>query len=184
MAESVSPEELIEILRALHRRMERAVFDHGGTLDKYLGDGVMATFGTLNVGPDDAANALRCARAMLVETEEWNVRRRAGGFTEVRLAVGVHYGPVVMGDIGSARRLEFAVIGDTVNVASRLEEATREVGCRLIVSDDLMRAAQRSAPGDLAELRAGIVPHAGLALRGREGTIDAWVLSEPDAAGE
>jgi adenylate cyclase len=182
MAETVTPEQLIEMLRALHARMERAVFDNGGTLDKYLGDGVMATFGTPRAGPQDASNALRCARAMLRTVDEWNERRRTGGFPLVKLAVGVHFGPVVMGDIGSERRLEFAVIGDTVNVASRLEEATRTVGTRLLVSDDLMRAAQASAPDDLAALRAGIEPHEGLILRGREGAIDAWLLRERDPA--
>lgn len=184
MAETVTPEELIELLRALHARMERAVFDNGGTLDKYLGDGVMATFGTPRAGPQDPANALRCARALLRSVDEWNVRRRAGGYPEVRLAVGVHYGRVVMGDIGSERRLEFAVIGDTVNVAARLEEATRGVGCRLLVSDALMQAVQESRPADLAALRADIVPHEGLTLRGRAGTIDAWILKERETSGD
>ncbi len=76
---------------------------------------------------------------MLTKVDAWNARREGAGFPVVRLAIGAHYGPIVMGDVGSERRLEFAVIGDTVNVASRLEESTRTVGCRLIVSDDLMR---------------------------------------------
>lgn len=182
LAERVTPEELIEMLRAFHRRMEYAVFEHGGTLDKFLGDGVMATFGTPRTGPQDAANTLRCARAMLAAVDEWNARREEAGFPVVRLAIGAHFGPIVMGDVGSERRLEFAVIGDTVNVASRLEESTRAIGCRLIVSDDLMRAVEKCAPDDLAALRAGIVPYRGLTLRGREGTIDAWVLGgEPES---
>ena len=179
-AELVTPEELIEMLRAFHHRMEGVVFEHGGTLDKFLGDGVMATFGTPRTSPEDAANALRCARAMLTTVDEWNGRREAAGYPVVRLAVGAHFGPIVMGDVGSERRLEFAVVGDTVNVASRLEESTRTVGCRLIVSDALMRAVQDSKPDDLATLRDGITPHQGLVLRGREGTVDVWVLGEGD----
>ena len=184
LAESVTPEELIEMLRAFHLRMEGVVFDHGGTLDKFLGDGVMATFGTPRTGPHDAANTLRCARAMLAAVDAWNARRAAAGYPVVRLAVGAHYGPIVMGDVGSERRLEFAVVGDTVNVASRLEESTRTVGCRLIVSDDLMRRVQESRPDDLAALGEGITAYAGLALRGREGTIDAWILGEGDKSVE
>lgn len=184
LAEMVTPEELIEMLRAFHHRMERAVFEHGGTLDKFLGDGVMATFGTPRTGPDDAANALRCARAMLTAVDAWNTRREAAGFPVVRLSVGVHFGPVVMGDVGSERRLEFAVVGDTVNVASRLEESTRTVGSRLIVSEALMRAVQDAEPDDLAALRAGISPHGGLSLRGREGTVDVWMLGEGDKSDE
>ena len=176
MAETVTPEELIELLRAFHLRLERAVFEHGGTLDKYLGDGVMATFGTPRTSPEDAANALRCAREMLREIEIWNDRRREAGFPVVSLSVGLHYGPIVMGDVGSERRLEFAVIGDSVNIAARLEESTRSIGCELVVSDDLMAQVQASAPNDMATLRQDIVPYRGLSLRGRDGTIDVWVL--------
>ncbi|MDA0786871.1 MAG: adenylate/guanylate cyclase domain-containing protein [Proteobacteria bacterium] len=183
-AEMVTPEELIEMLRAFHHRMERTVFEHGGTLDKFLGDGVMATFGTPRTGPQDAANTLRCARAMLSVVDEWNTRRAAAGFPVVQLSAGAHFGPIVMGDVGSERRLEFAVVGDTVNVASRLEESTRAVGSRLIVSDVLMRAVQDGKPDDLAALRAGIVPHDGLSLRGREGTVDVWMLGEGDESDE
>jgi hypothetical protein len=75
-------------------------------------------------------------------------------------------------------------VGDTVNVASRLEESTRTVGCRLIVSDDLMRRVQESRPDDLAALGEGITAYAGLALRGREGTIDVWILGEGDKSVE
>lgn len=184
MAETVTPEELIELLRAFHLRLERAVFEHGGTLDKYLGDGVMATFGTPRTSPEDAANTLRCAREMLREIRIWNERRHAAGFPVVQLSVGVHYGQIVMGDVGSERRLEFAVIGDTVNVAARLEESTRAIGCDLVVSDDLMEAVQASTPDDLAALRDGIVPHQGLSLRGRDGTIDVWVLGDEGESAE
>ena len=164
--------------------MERVVFEHGGTLDKFLGDGVMATFGTPRTSPEDAANTLRCARAMLTAVDEWNTRREAAGFPVVQLSVGAHFGPIVMGDVGSERRLEFAVVGDTVNVGSRLEESTRTVGSRLIVSDALMRAVQESHPDDLAELRDDISPHGGLSLRGRDGTVDVWMLGEGDKSDE
>lgn len=183
-AEMVTPEELIEMLRAFHLRMERVVFEHGGTLDKFLGDGVMATFGTPRTSPQDAANTLRCARAMLAAVDEWNTRREAGGYPVVKLSVGAHFGPIVMGDVGSERRLEFAVVGDTVNIASRLEESTRTVGTRLIVSDALMKAVQDAKPDDLGELRAGISPHGGLNLRGRDGAVDVWMLGEGDESDE
>ena len=113
------PQAVIEILRGFHSRMEAEVFRHGGTLDKYLGDGLMATFGTPFPSDQDAINALRCARAMIDSLARWNAERRAAGEPEIAGSFGLHYGPVVLGDIG-ANRLEFAVIGNTVNVASRL----------------------------------------------------------------
>ena len=101
--------------------MEQEVFRHSGTLDKYLGDGLMATFGTPFVGEADAGNALRCAQAMMAAADRWNNQRKTAGETPIRVSFGLHYGPVVLGDIGLTC-LEFAVIGSTVNAASRLDE--------------------------------------------------------------
>ena len=115
-----SPTEVIGTLRRFHERMEREVFRHDGTLDKYLGDGLMATFGTPFTGDCDAGNALRCAQAMIGSMDELNLERKHRGEPPIQLSLGLHYGPVVLGDIG-LNRLEFAVIGTTVNAASRLE---------------------------------------------------------------
>ncbi|MGH6903707.1 MAG: adenylate/guanylate cyclase domain-containing protein, partial [Geminicoccaceae bacterium] len=155
LAEYEAPERVIALLRGLHARLEAAVFEHHGTLDKYLGDGVMATFGTPEAGPDDAANALASARAMLASIDAWNRDRAARGTSPLRLSIGIHYGEAVLGDVGSARRLEFAVIGDVVNVASRLEELTRELHARLVVSDALIEAV-RAAGGQRAMALAGL----------------------------
>jgi adenylate cyclase len=135
-----TPDEVVAFLRDFHRRMEQAVFQHQGTLDKFLGDGLMATFGTPEPGPSDALNALNCAREMMQVMDEWNRQRTQTGEETIRLSIGVHYGDVVVGDVGSERRLEFAVLGDTVNVASRLEALTRALGVHTILSDDLVRA--------------------------------------------
>src|SRR3546814_15616803 len=106
MTESASPPTVIALLRGLHARLETAVFEHEGTLDKFLGDGVMATFGTPEPGPRDAANALAAGRAMLRTVEEWNRERIAAGEPPIQLSIGIHYGEVVLGHIGSERRLE------------------------------------------------------------------------------
>jgi len=118
------PYHVIEALRGFHARMEAEVFRHNGTLDKYLGDGLMATFGTPVAGETDATNALDCARAMIRAIDRWNLERRRMGEPEIRAGIGVHYGTAVLGDIG-ANRLEFAVIGTAVNVASRLAGFSR-----------------------------------------------------------
>ncbi len=130
------PRDVIEVLRGFLARMEAEVFRHGGTLDKYLGDGLMATFGTPTAGERDASNALSCALAMAGVIDRWNTDRRRAGEPPIEVGIGLHYGEVVLGDIG-ANRLEFAVIGDAVNVASRLEALTREHDVCLIISDTL-----------------------------------------------
>lgn len=180
MAETVSPAELIDMLRAFHRRVESAIFENQGTLDKYLGDGVLATFGTPDAGPGDAANAMRCAREIFAQIDAWNGRRDDAGFPRVSLSIGLHYGEVVVGDVGTERRLEFAVIGDTVNVASRLEETTRAIGCRMVVSNDLIEALIADTPDQADGLLIGLKPHENLELRGRDGSIDVWTYGIAD----
>ena len=121
LSETLPPDHTMELLRDYHSRMVEAVFAHDGTLDKFIGDEVMATFGTPTPGSRDATNSLACALAMQKAIARWNRERRQGSAPEIKVGVGLHYGPVVLGDIGAEQRFEFAVIGDTVNVASRLE---------------------------------------------------------------
>jgi adenylate cyclase len=147
LAEGLSPQGTMDLLRGFHARMAEAVFRHQGTLDKFIGDGLMATFGTPEPGPDDAARALACARDMLATLDAWNRERAAAGEPPLAVGIGLHLGPVTTGDIGGAARFEFAVIGDTVNVASRLERLTRELGTPLVVSDASCGAWRAGCPG-------------------------------------
>ena len=120
-ADARTPEEVVRILREFHALMKQEVFRHNGTLDN-LGDGRMATFGTPFVGKADASNALSCAQAMIAAADMLNNQRQTAGETPIRVSFGLHYGPVVLGDIGLTC-LEFAVIGSTVNAG--LEALTR-----------------------------------------------------------
>ena len=174
LSENLAPEAVVELLRSFHERMETAVFIHDGTLDKYMGDGLMATFGTPMPGDRDATNALLAARRMLVELAELNIARKADGKPALKISIGIHYGPVVQGDIGGGRRLEFTVLGDTVNVASRLETMTRELGTPLAISGDLVAKlnTETSTP-DLS----GLVKVAPQSIRGREGMLEVWSLN-------
>lgn len=176
-SENRTPTEVIAFLRQVHARLERAVFEHEGTLDKFIGDGVMATFGTPEVGPHDAANALRTVRSILGSFEEWNASRMVQGDDPVQISVGLHYGTVVTGDIGSERRLEFAVLGDTVNLASRLERLTRSVNCSAVVSDATVQAIRsgeiKAVTGQLLD---GLSPGAAEKIRGRHERVKIWTL--------
>ncbi|MFV0514424.1 MAG: adenylate/guanylate cyclase domain-containing protein [Jhaorihella sp.] len=168
------PNDVIAVLRGFHARMEAAVFRHGGTLDKYLGDGLMATFGTPVAGEHDATDALDCARAMLREMEAWNRERRHAGRSGIEIGVGIHYGPAVLGDIG-ANRLEYAVIGTTVNISSRLERLTRDHGVRLVMSDAL-RARVLSESGPQTGGLSGFTRLPDQRIRGIEDVMTVWAL--------
>ncbi|MFT6559104.1 adenylate/guanylate cyclase domain-containing protein [Sneathiella sp.] len=172
MAEQSSPERVVSVLREFHSRMETAVFDHNGTLDKFLGDGLMVTFGTPDVSDKDAINALNCSVAMQQTMDEWNQVRKAMGQPEIKLSVGLHFGDVVLGDIGSERRLEFAVLGDVVNVASRLEALTRTVGAKIIASEAVIEAA---GGAEVAQ-KAGFESCGLQEIRGREATVSVWAV--------
>jgi PAS domain S-box-containing protein len=163
--------EVIGLLREFLGFFEEAVFAHGGTLDKYLGDGLMATFGTPRPGPKDASNAIACAVEMARQIVIWNAHRQSAGLEELRIGIGVHYGEVVLGDIGGERRMEFAVVGDTVNIASRIQDMTRQLGLAILASDAIVQAADREgSPPLLAEFR-DLGEHE---LRGRTGKIRLW----------
>jgi len=173
ISERLPPDALVALLRDFHGRLARQAFAHDGTVDKYIGDAIMVHFGTPRPQGDDPVRALTCAAAMVAEIERWNADRERAGEEPVRIGVGVHYGEVVVGNIGDERRLEFTVLGDTVNVANRLERLTREIGVQLVVSDDLVEAVRRCG-ADPSALVEGLRPDRTSAVRGRRAPVAIW----------
>ena len=123
---------------------------------------------------------MACARDLIAEIAEWNRLRKASGFPIVRLSVGVHFGPVVRGDIGTERRLEYAVLGDTVNVASRLEELTRTLHCSIVTSDALVSQMRDSGDTRSDALLTGFTKREPQRLRGREAFTELWSYGSPE----
>jgi len=126
--ESLPPGEVAAFLNQFFSLAADAIFEHGGTLDKFIGDEVMAFFGAPLPQADHAERAVRSARTLLRSLGRWNEQRRAEGLEPVQVRVALNSGPVVVGDIGSARRVDYTVLGNTVNVAARLEEYASEPG--------------------------------------------------------
>ncbi len=143
-AEKMQPEEVVSFLNDYLQRMVDIVFDEGGIVDKFVGDAVMAVFGAPIVKPDDAARAVRAAQRMIVEVERFNAEqaRRAG--VQIRIGIGLHTGPLIAGNIGSDRKMEYTVIGDTVNVASRVESLNKELKTQILITQDTYDAAGRA----------------------------------------
>jgi adenylate cyclase len=181
LTERLGASAAMAVLREFHERVERAVFAHGGMVDKFMGDGAMACFGVPDADPEAAAQALRTARALQDDLQHWAAARSQRGLQPVLAGVGVHYGTVLMGNIGGNRQFQFTVVGDTVNVASRLEGMTRQQRAQIIMSDDAMVATQAAAPDD-SGLLAGFEPLPAARLRGREEPIKVWRLARPPGA--
>ncbi|RST87972.1 adenylate/guanylate cyclase domain-containing protein [Aquibium carbonis] len=183
-SERHTPAQTIAMLREVHGLLEEAVFHHGGTLDKFIGDGVMATFGTPEPLSRDAVNAFQCVTAILKDFSELNDRRIARGEEMIQIAVGAHFGSVVVGNIGTERRLELGVIGDTVNVASRLEELTRHIGRAAVISDDLVQDMRREDPEAAEGLLAGFENLGGNQLDGRRQDVVVWASTQTLSAAD
>jgi adenylate cyclase len=164
-ARSRTPAEVVDRLDAVFEILVDAVDRHNGIVNKFLGDGLLAIFGAPIDDPLGAANAVEAAREMLSAIDASNV----GNPWPIRLGIGIHIGQAVAGTVGSPRRKEYTVIGDTVNLASRLESLNKEVGSQLIVSDTVREAA-REAIGEA-------LPLGPLAVRGYEEPVTVWRLA-------
>lgn len=145
MSEVLTPHEIAAFLNQFRACATRAIEQAGGVIDKFIGDEVMGLFGLPLESPADAANAVAAGRALLQLLQDWSRDRAKAKLPPVRVGIGVHYGPVFTGVLGDDR-LEFTVLGDTVNVARRLEQAAKAVGYDLIVSAQLLDAVGHDAP--------------------------------------
>jgi adenylate cyclase len=177
--ERLSPNEAMDLLRGFYRLTENAVLDHGGIVDKFMGDGAMAVFGIITPTPDDAANALKAARVLATAMEGLNAELEASGLTTLKIAMGLHIGPVLIGDTGGTRQFTYTVTGDPVNVASRLQHITRELGVIIAASDAIIEAA-RAADGG-TKVVEGFVEMPLKTLRGRERPLGIWGWPAPPA---
>lgn len=175
LMEGQPPQQTINFLRVFHQRMAECIFAHGGTLDKFIGDGVMATFGTPDAQPDDETRALGCALGMVRSVEAWNRGRRTRGLPSVRIAIGVHVGPVLMGAIGSPNRLEYSAVGDTVNVASRLEHLARAHDASIVASAETLAAAVNSGGFAVADSKR-FRPVGAVQVHGRSEPVEVFVM--------
>lgn len=135
MSEKGSPEEVVAQLNEYFSRMVQVVFDHRGTVDKFVGDMVMALYGAPLDDDDHAEHAVQTALAMAVALGELNTRWRAEGRTTLDIGIGINTGDMVAGNIGSDTIMSYTVIGDAVNLGARLESLNKDYGTRIIISE-------------------------------------------------
>jgi len=172
ISEHAAPEKIVNLLNRYFSAMTDIIFAHGGTLDKYLGDGLMALFGAPTTTPEDASNALNAAVAMQRRLLGINTELRQEGLSEVGVGIGLHTGDVIVGYIGSERRSEYTAIGDAVNTASRLESNAK--GGQILISDATARAARS---------RYKLHPRDPITVKNREQPVVLWEVDWQKASG-
>jgi len=135
LTENLEADKVVEMLNAYFETMVEAVFNFEGTLDKFIGDALMAVYGAPLPLKNHAWAAIQSALDMRQRLDQFNRNRRASNQPEIRIGIGISSGEVVSGNIGSQRKMEYTVIGDGVNLSSRLEGATKEYGCDIVLSE-------------------------------------------------
>jgi len=199
LSERMSPEVLADFINQYLSPMTRIVFDEKGTLDKYIGDALMAFWNAPLDQPDHALRACRAALAMPERLDELKAGWKAKGFPELEIGVGVNTGQMVVGNMGSDVRVDYTVLGDAVNLGSRLEGTTKEYEVRVIISESTWAQAKDSVvarrlgavrvkgkrvPVRIYELR-GLGTAAGAeaeAIAAFEAALDAWASKRFDEA--
>jgi class 3 adenylate cyclase len=147
ISERLTPDDLVEMLNRYFSAWVDAVMAHGGVVDKYMGDGIMAFFGAPAKHSDDPARALRSSFDMLRALVDFNVWQKRHERPEFRVGIGINYGVATVGNIGhSEKKLNYTIIGDQVNLASRLEGLTKQYGQPVIISESMYRYVGRDYP--------------------------------------
>jgi adenylate cyclase len=142
MSEKMDPEHIVSILNRYFTVMIRIIDRYNGNVTSFLGDGIMAVWGISNNEPVNVDNAIKACLEMRVALDKFNQELIREGRKPLKIGMGLHYGPAILGNVGSNTRMEYTVIGDTTNTASRVESATKEFGTDLLVSAQLLEKAR------------------------------------------
>ena len=161
VSESIGAKETVSMLNEYFEQMVDVIFHNQGILDKYIGDAIMALFGAPFNSPQDADHAVAAANEMMVTLRQLNHRRVAAGKAAIEIGVGIATGDVVVGNIGSPKRMEYTAIGDSVNLASRLEGATKMYGVKILLSESTthdIASAWRTREVDMMRVKGKLQP--------------------------
>lgn len=153
LSEQINPKQVVTLLNKYFSSMEQCIVKHKGIINKYIGDAIMAIFGVPLSNPNQALDAYNCCLDMRKTLIELNKELEAENLPQIRFGIGLHTGNVLAGNIGSNSRMEYTVIGDTVNVASRIESLCKEYNCDLLISETTVEGMV-SCEGDLPMLQS------------------------------
>jgi adenylate cyclase len=169
IAEQKLPYDLVFLLNSYFEAVGESITQAGGTVDKFIGDGVMALFGIENGPEEGSRQALAAAKAMVERVERLSASLSDELAQPLKIGIGIHCGPAVVGLMGYGATVHITAIGDTVNVASRLQDATKEFSCQLVISEEVARQAG---------LNATSLPRHELTVRNRREALAILVVDD------
>jgi adenylate cyclase len=175
LSEKLTPEKVVELLNAYFERMVNAIFNYHGTLDKFLGDGLMAVFGAPIEDNFQEEHALRAAMEMRNELKELNAKLKISEGLELSIGIGINSGMAIVGNIGSSRRMEYTAIGDTVNLASRLESKTKDLGADILISEYTYNSLRGAFSFEFEKMGA-------IGVKGRQDEVTAYKVPAIEGA--
>ncbi len=143
ISESMQPDKLVESLNNYFNIMVNIIYKHNGVIDKYIGDAIMAIFGAPKAHDDDVQNSVMAALEMIDMLEIFNKEQKEQGLCEFNIGIGLNYGIVTVGNIGSSRKMDYTVIGDSVNLASRLEGLTKDYHVPIVISESIFEKTRK-----------------------------------------
>ena len=171
MASDMDANDVMSVLTEYQSRLVPIIQRHGGTIDKFMGDGIMATFGAVQESETASADSLRAVDAIFEEVDSWSTPGASEKLAGLKVNAAVATGPVAFGAVGDEKRLEYTVIGDAVNLSAKLEKHNKELGCRAVTTSktyDLAVAQGYASAGDVAS--------SGGSVQGTEGKQELVIL--------
>ena len=151
ISENLSSDDVIQLLSEYQDKMIKPIFQNSGTVDKFIGDAVMATFGTPVSQGNDAQNAFNCAREMQIAMRQWAKERSEKGLPIISHRIGIHFGSCIVGNVGNDELKEFTVIGDVVNVANRVCDAGKELKSDFVITEELRLRLNEEIKSEVVE---------------------------------
>jgi adenylate cyclase len=167
LSEKLEPEKLVAILNEYFTAMTEVILQSGGVLDKFIGDAIMAFWGAPQEAPDHAQRACRTALKMIAKLEELKKEWSKRDLPEINIGVGINSGQMIVGNMGSAKRFDYTVIGDNVNLASRLEGLNKQYGTSIIISQFTYDKVKEKFEGEFLDK---------VAVKGKEIPVEIFKL--------
>ncbi len=177
MSETMKPEEVVEFLNEYLNIMIEVILKHNGIIDKFLGDGILATFGIPLKTKKHALQALKAANEMNSELDKLNKQRKEKGKKAIKIGIGIHSGNVIAGNLGNEKKLEYTVIGDTVNLASRIESLTKKFKCKILLSEETYKILEKNKQLKTASKFSKFTIERKVKIRGKKEPLNLYKIS-------